>query len=297
VPNVLTTDKWTEKNLGVTLTDIITLCKFALLLAASLKDENFLNELTDKRIKNDNILPTGGLTYRVTPNFSIYAGHTESFSRGQMVNTDSRYVNAGAALAPMRSKQNEIGMKLQQGGMLTTLSVFDMDQQNLIDVPVRTTTFRRDADGKNRYRGVELSTVGQLAREWTVTLGGLYLDAERQKTNGGLADGKFVNGVSEWSGTAGFEFRPLETLGLTGRTIYNGEALIDSGTSGRTRIPAFVSFDAGANYRMRVGSMPIRLSASVINLADKSYWMGHGGSTTFGLSMPRTVQLSVHADF
>ncbi|WP_313440153.1 TonB-dependent receptor [Novosphingobium sp.] len=289
--------QWTEKNLGVTLTDIITLGKFDLLLAASLKDENFLNELTGKRIKNDNVLPTAGLTYRVTPDFSIYAGHTESFSRGQMVSNDSRYVNAGAVLAPMRSKQNEVGMKLQKGGMLTTLAVFEMDQQNLIDVPVSTTTFRRDADGKNRYRGVELSTVGQLARQWTVTLGGLYLDAERRKTNGGLADGKFVNGVSEWSGTAGFEFRPLESLGLTGRAIYNGEAFIDSGSNGRTRIPAFVSFDAGANYRLRVASYPVKLSASVINLADKSYWMGRGGSTTFGLSMPRTFQLSVQADF
>ncbi|MFT4053102.1 MAG: TonB-dependent receptor [Novosphingobium sp.] len=289
--------QWTEKNLGVTFTDIVTLGKFDLLLAASLKDENFLNELTGKRIRNDNVLPTAGLTYRVTPDFSIYAGHTESFSRGQMVSTDSRYVNAGAVLAPMRSKQNELGMKLQKGGMLTTLAVFEMDQQNLIDVPVTDTTFRRDADGKNRYRGVELSTVGQLARQWTITLGGLYLDAERQKTNGGLTDGKFVNGVSEWSGTAGFEFRPLDSLGLTGRAVYNSEAFIDSGTNGKTRIPAFVSFDAGASYRLQAGSYPVRLSVNVINLADKSYWMGRGGSTTFGLSMPRTVQLSVQADF
>ncbi|MEE4452199.1 TonB-dependent receptor [Novosphingobium resinovorum] len=289
--------QWTEKNLGVTLTDIVTLGKFDLLLAASLKDENFLNELTGKKITNDNVLPTAGLTYRVTPDLSIYAGHTESFSRGQMVAADSRYVNAGAVLAPMRSRQNEIGMKLQKGGMLTTLAVFEMDQQNLIDVPVTDTTFRRDADGRNRYRGVELSMVGQLARQWTVTLGGLYIDAERQKTNGGLTDGRFVNGVSRWSGTAGFEFRPVESLGLSGRAIYNGEAFIDSGANGRTRIPAFVSFDAGANYRMRLASYPIRLSANVINLADRSYWMARGGSTTFGLSMPRTFQLSVQADF
>jgi iron complex outermembrane receptor protein len=172
-----------------------------------------------------------------------------------------------------------------------------MDQQNLIDVPVSATTFRRDADGKNRYRGVELSSVGQLARQWTVTLGGLYIDAERQKTNGGLTDGRFVNGVSKWSGTGGFEFRPIESLGLTGRAIWNGDAFIDSGTGGKTRIPAFVSFDAGANFHTNVASYPIKLSANVINLADKSYWMGRGGSTTFGLSMPRTVMLSVQADF
>lgn len=184
--------------------------------------------------------------------------------------------------------------------MLTTMAIFEMDQQNLIDVPVDDMAFRRAADGKNRYRGIELSSVGQLSQQWTVTLGGLYLDAERQKTNGGLADGKFVNGVSEWSGTAGFEYRPLGEggdFGLTGRAIYNGEAFIDSGSNGRTRIPAFVSFDAGANHRTQIGSTPIRLSASVINVANKSYWMGRGGSTTFGLSMPRTAMISMQADF
>lgn len=289
--------QWTETNIGVTLTDIITIGKLDILLAASMKDENFLNELTGKRIKNNNILPTYGVTYRVTPNLSIYGGHTESFSRGQMVSTDVKYVNAGEVLSPMRASQNEIGVKLQYGGMLTTLAVFEMDQQNLIDVPVTLTTFRRDADGQNRYRGVEFSSVGQVTEQLTVTLGALYLDAEREKTNGGLTDGKFVNGASEWSGTLGLEYRPVESIGLMGRAIYNGEAFIDSGSNGATRIPSFVSFDVGANYRTKVGAHPIRLSAMVINAGDKNYWMGRGGSTTFGLSMPRTFQFSVQADF
>lgn len=289
--------QWTEKNIGVTLTDIVTFGKFDLLLAASLKDENFLNELNGMRIKNDNILPTYGLTYRVMPDISLYVGHTESFSRGQMVSNDPRYVNRGEVLAPMRSRQNEVGVKVQKGGMLTTLALFDMDQQNLIDVPVSTVAFRRDADGKNRYRGVELASVGQLTRQLTVTAGGLFIDAEREKTNGGLADGKFVNGVAKWSGTVGFEFRPVEAVGLTGRAIYNGEAFIDSGINGRTRIPSFTSFDVGANFRTTVGSYPIRLSTTIINATDKSYWMGRGGSTTFGLSMPRTAQFAIQADF
>lgn len=289
--------QWTETNIGLTLTDVISFGKIDVLLAASMKDENFLNEVTGARIKNNNILPTYGITYRALPGLSLYAGHTESFSRGQMVSNDTRYINAGEILSPMRASQDEIGVKLQHGGMMTTLAVFQMDQQNLIDVPVGDTSFRREADGKNRYRGVEFSSVGQLTEQWTVTFGGLYLDAERQRTNGGLMDGKFVNGASEWSGTLGFEFRPVEAVGLMGRAIYNGEAFIDSGANGSTRIPSFVSFDLGANYQARLASYPIRLSASVINAANRSYWMGRGGSTTFGLSMPRTFQFSIQADF
>lgn len=289
--------QWSETNIGLTLSDVISVGKFDLLLAASQKNENFLNGQTGRRIKNDNILPTYGLTYKVSPNLSLYAGHTESFSRGSMVGNDARYVNRGEVLAPMRATQNEVGVKLKHGGMLTTLALFDMEQQNMIDVEVTPTTFRRDADGRNRYRGVELASVGQLTDQWTVTFGGLYLDAEREKTNGGLTDGRYVNGVSEWSGTAGFEYRPVQSVGLVGRAVYNGEAFIDSGARDGTRIPSFVSFDVGANYRTVVASHPIRLSAMVLNAGDKSHWMGRGGSTTFGLSMPRTFQFSIQADF
>ncbi|MDG2527924.1 TonB-dependent receptor [Caulobacter endophyticus] len=289
--------QWNEKNTGVTLSDVVSLGKVDVLLAASQKNENFLNALNGQRIENDNILPTYGVTYRVSPTISIYAGHTESFSRGAMVGNDARYVNRGLVLAPMKATQDEVGLKVMRGGMLTTLAVFDMDQQNLIDVVVSPTTFRREADGKNRYRGAEVSTVGRLTDRVTVTVGGLYLDAEREKTNGGAADGKFVNGASKWSGTAGLEYRLIDAVGLVGRAVYNGEAFIDSGTNGRTEIPSFVAFDVGANYRATVASRPIRLSAMVFNATNQSYWMGRGGSTTFGLSMPRTLMLSVQADF
>ncbi len=289
--------QWNERIVGLTLTDVVSIGKFDVLLAASQKNEDFYNALNGQRIKNHNILPTYGITYKATPDFSVYAGHTESFSRGAMVAAGARYINAGAILEPVKASQNEIGAKLQRWGMLTTLAAFDMDQQNLIDVQLSPVLFRRDADGMNRYRGIELSTVGQLAEKLTVTAGGLYLNAEREKTQGDLLNSRFVNGVSKWSSTVGFEFRPVSSVGLTGRAVYNGSAFIDSGTNGATKIPSFVSFDVGANYRTVVASHPIKISAMVINAGNKDYWMGRGGSTTFGLSMPRTFSLSVQADF
>ncbi|MGC4029633.1 MAG: TonB-dependent receptor [Steroidobacteraceae bacterium] len=289
--------QWEETNVGITATDVISIGKVDVLLAASQKHEHFQNALNGQQIINDNVLPTYGITYKVSPQLSFYAGHTESFSRGAMVGNDSRYVNRGEVLSPVKASQNEIGVKLQRLGMLTTFAIFDMDQQNLIDVVVTPTTFRRAADGKNRYRGAEFSSVGQIADQWKLTAGALYLDTEREKTNGGTADGKFVNGVAKWSSTVGLEYRPIERVGLVGRVVYNGDSFIDSGTNGSTRIPSFVAFDVGANYAARFGSMPVRLNAMVFNAANKDYWMGRGGSTTFGLSMPRTVMFSAQVDF
>jgi iron complex outermembrane receptor protein len=289
--------QWIETNVGMTVADTVSYKKVDVLLAASLKHEDFLNQVTGQSIVNNNVLPTYGVTYKVSTDLSAYVGHTESFSRGSIVANDARFVNRGETLPPVRSIQNEVGLKLQRFGMLTTLAYFDMDQQNLIDVPLSATTFRRDADGKNRYKGVELAAVGQLADRWTVTTGVLCLDAVREKTSGGSNDGKWVNGVATWSGTFGAEFRPIASLGLVGRAVYNGEARIDNAANAATTIPAFVAIDAGANYQLRAGAMPLKLIAMVYNAANRDYWMGRGGSTTFGLSMPRTLMMSAQVDF
>ena len=63
----------------------------------------------------------------------------------------------------------------------------------MIDVEVDTgkNLYRRAADGKNRYKGLELTVNGKLAEKWTITGGLMYLDAEREKTQNGASDGLF----------------------------------------------------------------------------------------------------------
>ena len=152
-------------------------------------------------------------------------------------------------------------------------------------------------DGKNRYKGVELTVNGKLADKWTVTGGLIYLDAEREKTKNGTKDGCFVNGVSEWSGVLGLEYKPEESWGIVGRAVWNDKAYIDSGSnSGKTEIPSYITFDLGVNYKTKINTVPVKLSAMCYNVADKDYWMGRGSSTTIGLSMPRTFMLSAQFD-
>lgn len=296
LPDMLSTKpQWEETNVGITLTDVLSYSKVDILLAASRKHESFENIANSQKFINNNTLPTYGITYKPTDKLSVYAGHTESFSRGSVVG-DS-YINKGETLPPVKSKQNEVGVKWQQAGMLNTLSYFDIDQANLIDIAVGSEKLRA-SDGKNRFKGVELTSVGQLADKWVVTGGVLYLDAKREKTAGGTKDGKFVNGATEWSGTLGFEYKPEAKIGLVGRAVYNGKAFIDSDAADKkTKIPSFVSFDVGVNYQTKINTIPVKLSAMVYNVTNKDYWMGRGGSTTFGLSMPRTLMLSAQFDF
>ena len=233
---------------------------------------------------------------------AFYAGHTESFSRGSVVTNSSSkdYINDGATLDPVKSKQNEIGVKYKNADFLTTFSYFDIDQANLIDeeVDVSKNLYRRVADGKNRYKGLEFTVNGKLAPKWNITGGLMYLDAEREKTQGGASDGLFVNGVSKWSSVVGFEYTPNQDWGIVGRAIWNDKAFIDNSAAAdkKTEIPSYVTFDLGVHYKTKINTVPVKLSAMCYNVTNKDYWMGRGGSTTFGLSMPRTFMFSAQFD-
>ena len=291
------TPQWEETNIGLTIADTISYGKASMLLAASRKHENF-ESFTGKSFKNDNILPTYGLTYKPVENMAFYYGHTESFSRGLVV-SGNNYTNNGETMEPVKSKQNEIGVKYQNAGMMTTLSYFDIDEANRYDINSNDSNhpLTKVDDGKNRYKGVELTVNGKLADKWTVTGGLLYLDAEREKTKNGTKDGWFVNGASEWSGVLGLEYKPDDSLGIVGRAVWNDKAYIDSrSSSGKTEIPSYVTFDLGVNYKTKINTVPVKLSAMCYNVADKDYWMGRGSSTTIGLSMPRTFMLSAQFD-
>ena len=229
----------------------------------------------------------------------MYVGHTESFSRGlKVLNTkDVYYTNENQIMEPVKSKQNEIGVKYQNAGIMTTLSYFDIDEANRYDIFNGGKSYTKVDDGKNRYKGVELTINGKLADKWTATGGFMYLDAQREQTNNGSKDGWFVNGVAKWSGVLGLEYKPDEDWGVVGRANWVDKAYIDSAAvGGKTEIPSYVTFDLGVNYKTKINTVPVKLSAMCYNVADKDYWMGRGSSTTFGLSMPRTFMLSAQFD-
>lgn len=288
---------WEENNVGVTALYVISYNnKLDLLLGASQKNERFKNKGNGQKIKNHNILPTFGLTYKPVSFLSIYGSHTESFSRGAFV-SDAKYLNVGETLDPARSKQNEVGVKWESGKTLTTLSYFNIKQTNFMDVTVPE-GLKRAADGVNRYKGVELTSTGEVINRLVYTAGLMYLDAEREKTKDGLENGKFVNGVSKISGTLGLEYKLVNRIGFVGRTVCNGKAYIDSkSVDNRTKIPAFATFDLGVNYLLKASFADVRFNAMCYNVANRSYWHGRGGSTTFGLSMPRSFMASAQFDF
>lgn len=116
------------------------------------KSDNTLNYI--ERIKTDDTSPTYGIIYRPNSHMSIYASHSENFDAGSGVNTT--FENFGDILPPLKTKQNEIGVKYKRNNLLYTLAYYDIKQDNLISVykdgyvkPFQS------KDGQARHKGLE----------------------------------------------------------------------------------------------------------------------------------------------
>lgn len=284
---------WQETNVGITIADSMEFGKANLFFAVNRKHEDFTNLLNGQHIQNNNWAPSYGLSYMPTKNISVYAGHSESMSRGFVV-TDKTCGNYGETMDPVKSKQNEIGVKYKSGKILHTLAYFDIEEANRY----KDSSFNWYVDdGKNKYRGLEYTINGQLGAKLTLTGGVTWLNAQRDKTAGGSKDGWHVNGVPKWSAVIGAEYKPTDAWGIVGRVNMIDKCYIDSSAAGgKTQISGYTTFDLGVNYKTKINTVPVRLSAMCYNLTNKDYWLGRGGSTTFGLSMPRTFALSATFD-
>lgn len=278
---------------GVSLADTLKYKKSQLLLgvhkhSASVDSYSAASGNHSSKVDSDAVCPTYGYVYQPDEHVSLYASHSENFDAGTIVG--SQYVNSGDILDPAKTKQNEIGIKYQNAGLVTNLAFFDIEQANNISV-TREDGNHLLQDGEQEYKGIELSVNGRIAPKWNVMGGFLYLDAEQSKTQGGVNDGKAVNGSSKWSAVAALEYEADESFSVIGRMIYNGKS--DMGNETMT-VPSYVTYDLGVNYKTKINTVPVTLSAMCYNLTDKDYWDAHG--TGLLLSNPRTFMLSATFD-
>jgi len=276
---------------GVTLADTLEYKKLQVLVAASRRYGDFKSPT--EKVNNLDLAPSFGITYKPVKNLALYTGYSSSYSRGVFV-TDSKYDNKGSILSPVRNTQTEVGVKYENKGLLTTLSYFVLNEGNYVDLPGSGNgKYILTQEGENRYKGIELTVNGKIAPKWNITGGLMYLGHNREKTGSANKDGWHVNGVSDWSSVIALEYNPDAKTSLIGRMNYSSSAYINDD---KAQIPSYVTFDLGVTYKTKFAGTPVKLSAMCYNVANTDYWMGRGGSTTFGLSMPRTITLTAQFD-
>lgn len=116
---------------------------------------------------------------------SLYANYIEALSEGTQVSS-TIYENYGEVLAPYKTKQHEIGVKWDKGNFANTLAFFQ------IKMPSYTTTNNiYSYDGKQKNRGIEWNTFGNVAKNLRLLGGIAYTDAELVRSNIVANNGNF----------------------------------------------------------------------------------------------------------
>lgn len=243
--------------------------------------------------ESDATSPTYGFVYRPNDNTSIYASHSEFFDVGSTVPDDNNhYINRFEILPPIKTKQNEIGIKYKRNELLWTLAYYDIKQDNNVKVQ-KTDGLYFLQDGEVRHKGLELSVNGRIANKWSAFAAVSHLDARTEKTDKGLNDGKRENGTSEWTATAGFQYEPSEKWSILGRAVYTGRTPV---YNERFYAPGYIVYDLGVSHKTEIAGVPTTLSLMCYNLFDKDYWMVSRGNQVY-LSLPRTFTFTAQFSF
>lgn len=227
--------------------------------------------------------PNASLIFAPTPWLTTYATYIEGLEQGGVAPDEA--VNRGQVLPPMRSKQRELGLKAELGGVLVSGALFDIEKAyeyaNNANVYVQ--------DGIQRHRGAEVSAVGKVTDAWTV-MGGVTLLTAR--IEGSDNDGNAPLNVPKLTAKLYSEYAlPFAPgLSLTGGIYYVGTQWATAANT--SRLPSYTTFDLGLRYATKVTGRPLTLRLNVNNVADRNYWLN-----SYYLGSPRSVALSAQVQF
>ena len=283
---------------SVGIVDVISAYGGKVQLTAGLRyqrvdNENFspTTHLTTDAYDEDATSPAFALLVKPWEKVSLYANYIEGITQGSTAPFTA--ANAGQVFSPFKSKQYEVGAKVDWGRITTTTSLFQISQPSTLTDPA-TNVF--GPDGKQRNRGVELQVFGELHRTVRLLGGASYIDGELVRTAGGTNDGNTAVGTPEYLVNLGAEWDPLFAPGLTlsTRALHTSSQYVDASNS--RKVPDWTRCDLGARYRVLLNQDHAAVfRVNIENLFDKDYWAS--AQNSLALSAPRTLAVSASYDF
>ncbi|WP_213774033.1 TonB-dependent receptor [Bradyrhizobium sp. dw_78] len=237
--------------------------------------------------------PAVGLVIKPLSNVSLYGNYIEGLQPGSIAPAGT--ANAGTSLAPYRSKQYEVGTKVDFGKITATLSAFQIEQPSAVTDPV---TLIYALGGQQRNRGIEINTFGEVTNGIRLLGGVTFIDATLTETTDPTTQGKDAPGVPKVQLNFGGEWdTPFAPgLTLTARAIYTSSQYADYANT--QQIPDWTRFDIGARYTFQgPNGKPITIRADIQNLLGKNYWANSAPDYGLALGTPRTYLVSTTFDF
>lgn len=214
-----------------------------------------------------------GLTYKVSPDLSVYANYSQSFEPPSPFD--------GIA-EPTEGRQYEAGVKYRPAGtnLLLTAAIFDLEQSNVL---TQTGPLTYETVGKIGVRGLELEAKGQLTQNLSIIASYSYWDGEIRENGIAGNEGNRPAFVPEHVASLWLDYTLPEgllpheaTVGLGAR--YVGQSYADNANT--VSMPGRTVLDMAATYAV---AKDTELSVNVSNLLDKTYMTAdYYGSLYYG---------------
>lgn len=235
--------------------------------------------------------PAAALLVRLSQRLSVYGNVIEGLSQGATAPLTA--ANPGEVFPPYKTKQKEVGLKVETGDFIHTVGLFEIKRPSSYTDPV---TNIYSFDGEQRNRGIEWGFFGSPLRGLRLMGGIAWIRPELTRTAGGVNQGRQATGVPRLQAKLGAEWdlAALPGLTVTGNATAASKQYISADNS--LAVPGRTIYDAGARYATRIAERPVVLRANVTNLTNKAYW-GMPLLSSLALGAPRTIWLSGSVDF
>ena len=254
------------------------------------RSSRYENVSPSARYEADKVTPSASLIFKPVSRVSVYGSYLEALEESGTAPVGT--VNEGTVLAPVLSKQKEIGVKAEVAqGVLLQAAYFDIKR------PSATTTNNVFVmNGLAHYKGLEFAASGEATRQLALVASAVFMDAEQLNAANAATFGKVPENTPERTASLFAEYRLQDVpgLALSGGVYYVGPRAVND--ANQAFIDSYVTLSAGARYTTRAGGARVTYQAVVDNAAGKNYW-ATAGNGLLGVGVPRTLKLTAKMEF
>ncbi len=251
--------------------------------------------------RDDGLSPTASLLYKPQTNVTTYLTYASSLQAGDVAPAGS--ANVGTGLAPYRSKQVEVGVKMALAKLDLTAALFRIERPFANTDPTDN-VFKISGDQVNK--GVEFSAVGEIMEHLTFVGGITVLDSKLKGTGKAATDGKLFVGSPKYRGNMLLEYQIPGINGLIASFDWQFSGKRPGNDVNAFYVDGYNLFDIGARYVSKIAGTNVTWRLAVNNLEDTHYWSTispsnitgtNAGNLVAHLGSPRTVLASMSVDF
>ena len=234
------------------------------------------------------------LVYKPAQNISLYASFAQGLEHGTIAPFGTN--NQNQLLDPAKSKQVEMGIKSDLTRDLSLSAAAFRIQKPLEYIDANNNYVQ---NGTAQHNGLELSALGKITPQLTLSASLTELDAIQQDTGSASLDGKRVLDVPKLKTTIYADYTVAQIKGLNLNASWQYSSNKAYTPDNTVIVPGYQVYNLGARYVTQIANTTTTLRFNIDNVLNKFYWRDAtqelGGYLFPGA--PRIFKLSAQFDF